>query len=411
MSAKTREGTQGQAGVATAPQATPAQTEMANRLGLTGPSGSRRRGAMLRRLLAAGDWVAIFAALCVATALTSTTDVGQALLGRALHPGLAAGAEAARALRQRPPAHPPQHPRRAALADLGQRPGHDRARRPAGAEPGRRRSPPKSAIVVGIGALLACFVARAVLRFVWQRLTGVAIGIVVGPGERWSTWSRGGSPPIRRRGCSWSATSRPRATRTAAPRCRGWARSKRSRGWRASTTSSASSSAEQEMSERDAEHLIEECKAAGLGLTFLPQHYGLLGPGIELNRLAELPVLDFRFSDPPRSTLALKRGAGHSSSRRLMLTLLSPLLAAIALLILLDSGTPVFFRQTPRRQGRRAVHDAEVPHHGHRRRGAAGRAGRPREARRARLQDRRRPADHPRRARCCAAPASTSCRS
>ena len=65
---------------------------------------------------------------------------------------------------------------------------------------------------------------------------------------------------------------------------------------------------EQEMSEARAEHLIEECKAAGLGLTFLPQHYGLLGPGIELNRLAELPVLDFRFSDPPRSTLAMKRG-------------------------------------------------------------------------------------------------------
>ncbi len=61
------------------------------------------------------------------------------------------------------------------------------------------------------------------------------------------------------------------------------------------------------MSEPAAERLIEECKAAGLGLTFLPQHYGLLGPGIELNRLAELPVLDFRFSDPPRSTLAMKR--------------------------------------------------------------------------------------------------------
>ena len=64
---------------------------------------------------------------------------------------------------------------------------------------------------------------------------------------------------------------------------------------------------EQEMGERGAERLIEECKAAGLGLTFLPQHYGLLGPGIELNRLAELPVLDFRFSDPPRSTMAMKR--------------------------------------------------------------------------------------------------------
>ena len=45
--------------------------------GSTGPSGSRRRGALLRRLLVAGDWAAIFAALCVATALTSTTDVAK----------------------------------------------------------------------------------------------------------------------------------------------------------------------------------------------------------------------------------------------------------------------------------------------------------------------------------------------
>ncbi len=83
------------------------------------------------------------------------------------------------------------------------------------------------------------------------------------------------------------------------------------------------------MSEPAAERLIEECKAAGLALTFLPQHYGLLGPGIELNRLAELPVLDFRFSDPPRSTVAMKRAMDVVVSAT-MLLLLSPLLAAIA---------------------------------------------------------------------------------
>jgi lipopolysaccharide/colanic/teichoic acid biosynthesis glycosyltransferase len=102
----------------------------------------------------------------------------------------------------------------------------------------------------------------------------------------------------------------------------------------------------------DAERLIEECKAAGLGLTFLPRHYGLLGPGIELNRLAELPVLDFRFSDPPRSTVAMKRALDVVVSAT-MLLLLSPLLAAIALWILLDDGGPVFFRQ--RRAGRDGV--------------------------------------------------------
>ncbi len=102
---------------------------------------------------------------------------------------------------------------------------------------------------------------------------------------------------------------------------------------------------EQQMSEPAAERLIEECKEAGLALTFLPQHYGLLGPGIELNRLAELPVLDFRFSDPPRSTQAMKRAMDVVVSA-LLLALLSPLLALTALAILIDSGRPVFFRQS-----------------------------------------------------------------
>jgi exopolysaccharide biosynthesis polyprenyl glycosylphosphotransferase len=101
---------------------------------------------------------------------------------------------------------------------------------------------------------------------------------------------------------------------------------------------------EQEMSEAGAERLIEECKVAGLGLTFLPQHYGLLGPGIELNRLAELPVLDFRFSDPPRSTVVMKRAMDVTVSA-LTLILFSPAMAVIAALILLDSGRPVLFRQ------------------------------------------------------------------
>jgi lipopolysaccharide/colanic/teichoic acid biosynthesis glycosyltransferase len=106
------------------------------------------------------------------------------------------------------------------------------------------------------------------------------------------------------------------------------------------------------MSEASAETMIEECKSLGLGLTFLPRHFGLLGPGIELNRLAELPVLDFRFSDPPRSTMAMKRAMDLAVSIT-VLTLFSPLLLLSALLILVDSGRPVFFRQ--RRVGKEGV--------------------------------------------------------
>ena len=37
--------------------------------------GSRQRGAQLRRLLASGDWLALVAALCIATLATSSADI------------------------------------------------------------------------------------------------------------------------------------------------------------------------------------------------------------------------------------------------------------------------------------------------------------------------------------------------
>ncbi|MDX6609367.1 MAG: hypothetical protein QOF85_1292 [Solirubrobacterales bacterium] len=327
-----------------------APTEMASRLGLTGPSGSRRRGAMLRRLLAAGDWVAIFAALCVATAVTSTTDVAKLfwavlftpawLLVLKLH-GL----------------YDNDH-RRIRHSTLDELPSLISASAlgtivldgllwlsPAGPLSA------KSAIIVGIGAVLACFVARAVLRFAWQRVTGVAIGLVIGPANLSDVVARriATHPEARLRLVGYLSAPRDKDHRAALPRL--GSIEEISRVAREHNVERVVV-AEQEMGERDVEHLIEECKAAGLGLTFLPKHYGLLGPGIELNRLAELPVLDFRFSDPPRSTLALKRGLDLLISG-LMLTILSPLLVAIALFIVLDSGTPVFFRQ--KRAGKNGV--------------------------------------------------------
>jgi exopolysaccharide biosynthesis polyprenyl glycosylphosphotransferase len=336
---------------ATAPAPTPveqAPTEIASRLGLTGPSGSRRRGAMLRRLLATGDLVAIFAALCVATAVTQTTDVAKLfwallftpawLLVIKLH-GL----------------YDNDH-RRIRHSTLDELPSLVSASAlgtivldgllwlsPAGPLSA------KSAIIVGVGAMLACFVSRAVLRFAWQRLTGVATGIVVGPAMVADVVARriATHPEARLRLVGYLSAPREKDRRASLPRL--GSIEEISRVARRHQVERVVVAEQEDLSERDAEHLIEECKAAGLGLTFLPKHYGLLGPGIELNRLAELPVLDFRFSDPPRSTLAMKRGLDLLVSG-LMLTLLSPLLALIALYIVVDSGTPVFFRQ--RRAGK-----------------------------------------------------------
>jgi exopolysaccharide biosynthesis polyprenyl glycosylphosphotransferase len=202
---------------------------------------------------------------------------------------------------------------------------------------------PGTAIMVGVLVFAGSFFARAALRFLWHRLTGVATGLVIGPAEAADRVARRISthPEARLSLAGYLAPAGEKTAAAGLPRL----------GPAADISRVAREHdiervivTEQEMSEPAAERLIEECKAAGLGLTFLPQHYGLLGPGIELNRLAELPVLDFRFSDPPRSTMVMKSVMDVTISA-LVLILLSPLLLAIAIAILIDSGRPVLFRQ------------------------------------------------------------------
>jgi exopolysaccharide biosynthesis polyprenyl glycosylphosphotransferase len=102
--------------------------------------------------------------------------------------------------------------------------------------------------------------------------------------------------------------------------------------------------AEESLSTDELRRLIGECKSFGLSLTVVPPHAELLGPGIQLNRLGEIPLLDFGFSDPPRSTVMLKRTMDIAFSAG-MLLLLSPLFLVVALAIKLDSRGRILFRQ------------------------------------------------------------------
>jgi exopolysaccharide biosynthesis polyprenyl glycosylphosphotransferase len=212
---------------------------------------------------------------------------------------------------------------------------------------------PSTAILVGLLVFAGSFLARAVVRFSWQRLTGVAVGLVIGPSDVAERVARriATHPEARLRLAGFLGPPSAKAEVAGGlPRLgsiEDIATVAQEQGVERVIVAE-----QQEMGEVAAERLIEECKAAGLGLTFLPRHYGLLGPGIELNRLAELPVLDFRFSDPPRSTIAMKRAMDVVVSA-LGLIVLSPLLAAISILILVDTGRPVLFRQ------RRAGKDGE----------------------------------------------------
>jgi exopolysaccharide biosynthesis polyprenyl glycosylphosphotransferase len=310
---------------------------------------SRRRGALLRRLLALGDWAALLASLAVVTATTSSTDTATFFWAVLFSPSWILVVKLHGL-------YDNDH-RRIRHSTLDELPSLVSAGvlgilvldgllaiSPAGP------LSPASAIGVGVAALLASFVARGVLRFAFHHLTPLATGVVVGPPRAVDMVARRVSthPETRLELIGYLSTE---GEQTAAelPLL----------GLPADISRIAQELriervvvTELQMSEVYAEHLIEECKAEGLALTFLPQHFGLLGPGIELNRLAELPVLDFRFSDPPRSTVAMKR-AMDIAVAGLMLALLSPLLLGIAIWILLDDGGPVLFRQ--RRAGKDGV--------------------------------------------------------
>ncbi|HET7052946.1 MAG TPA: sugar transferase [Solirubrobacterales bacterium] len=334
---------------APAPPPRPGARRRATRLGLTGPDGARRRGSLLRRMLATGDWLTLVATLCIVTAASPKTDVGTLFWAAMFSPvwilvlklhGLYDNDH--RRIRHSTLDELSSLISAAALGTLAL--DGLLALSPVGPLAAT------SAIAVGVGALAGSFASRAVLRFFWHHLAGAATGLVIGPAAAVAVVARrvATHPETRLHLVGYLAPRGEDTTaRAGALPCLGTvadiSRIAREEGVERAIVT------EQDMSEPATERLIEQCKAAGLALTFLPQHFGLLGPGIELNRLAELPVLDFRFSDPPRSTEAMKR-AMDVTIGSIMLVLLSPVLALSALAILLDTGRPVLFRQ--RRAGK-----------------------------------------------------------
>jgi exopolysaccharide biosynthesis polyprenyl glycosylphosphotransferase len=310
----------------------------------------RQRGALLRRLLATGDWLTLLAALCVATAATTGTDVATLFWAVLFSPililvfklnGLYDNDH--RRIRHSTLDELPALVSASALGVLAL--DGLVALTPAGSLAA------SAAIGIGVGVLAGSFALRAGIRFVWHRAVGAATGLVIGPALAADQIARRvlTHPEARLEIVGYVSASEANTSPGGLPRLGATADlgriAEERRVERVIVT-------EEEMGEAAAERLIEDCKAVGLGLTFLPRHHGLLGPGIELNRLAELPVLDFRFSAPSRSTLAMKRAMDVVVSV-LLLVLLSPFFALIALVILLDSGRPVLFRQ------RRAGKDGE----------------------------------------------------
>jgi exopolysaccharide biosynthesis polyprenyl glycosylphosphotransferase len=95
--------------------------------------------------------------------------------------------------------------------------------------------------------------------------------------------------------------------------------------------------------------VVSGCRTLGVKLSVAPPMRAMLGTAVELNHLAELPLIEFRTWDPSRSTMLIKRGMDVVGAA-VALVALSWFLALVAVAVRLDSRGPALFRQ--RRAGR-----------------------------------------------------------
>jgi exopolysaccharide biosynthesis polyprenyl glycosylphosphotransferase len=90
--------------------------------------------------------------------------------------------------------------------------------------------------------------------------------------------------------------------------------------------------------------LVAQCRLRQVKLSLVPPVRGMFGTAVQLNHVADLPVVEYSTWDVSRSTLLLKRGLDLVLAVPLLL-LTAPLIAAIALAIRFDHEGPVFFVQ------------------------------------------------------------------
>jgi exopolysaccharide biosynthesis polyprenyl glycosylphosphotransferase len=90
--------------------------------------------------------------------------------------------------------------------------------------------------------------------------------------------------------------------------------------------------------------LLRDCKAAGTKVSLLPAMFSALGPAVEVDDVQGVTVLGINPPVLSRSSRWAKRGLDVLGAG-IALIVLSPALAALALLVRLDSRGPALFRQ------------------------------------------------------------------
>ena len=91
-------------------------------------------------------------------------------------------------------------------------------------------------------------------------------------------------------------------------------------------------------------HLVQEANGLGLQVSIVPRMLEVIGSSVEFDDLNGLTVMGVQRFGLPRSSMLMKRTMDLAGAT-VGLLLISPLLAAIAVAIKLDSRGPVLFRQ------------------------------------------------------------------
>jgi exopolysaccharide biosynthesis polyprenyl glycosylphosphotransferase len=207
------------------------------------------------------------------------------------------------------------------------------------------------ALAMWLGAFTGAVVLRTMARALWRRLVPAERGLIVGSGEVADAVAR---KLVLEPGHHLSLATRvrldPRGTANGAAPPTG------RRDWQHLTSIAQLEEvvreggiervvvAVQDLDEQTLAPLVSACRFAGVKLSVAPPLQAMLGTAVELNHLAELPLIEFRTWDPSRSTMLIKRAIDVVGSA-LALTMLAPLLIVIAIVIRLDSRGPAFFRQ------------------------------------------------------------------
>jgi exopolysaccharide biosynthesis polyprenyl glycosylphosphotransferase len=105
----------------------------------------------------------------------------------------------------------------------------------------------------------------------------------------------------------------------------------------------------EDLDETTLSRVVAACRASGVKFSVAPPLHAMLGTAVELNHLAELPLIEFRTWDPSWSTMLIKRTIDVVVAGVLLLLTAPLMLAAVVAIRVETPGSPLF-RQ--RRAGR-----------------------------------------------------------